>query len=337
MRLTYGIAAASIAVVSLAAVIGARSQEIPKTLQAAGSDSDLRTRKNAWVIGMAGGQIDGTYMQFADELAKVVDDGDNLRILPVVSNGSVSNFEELLQYGDIDVAVTQADVFEYFKTQHKTPNLPKRIQYVLRLPIAELHVLARDEIRTIQDLRGKKVNFGPVGSGSSLTGSVVFDRLGVQVKKLAIDQESALEKLSSGEIAALVRIGNAPVDFFTKIPAWSGVHLLSIPFSKTFADYYTLGAFTANEYPQLVRPGEVIDTIAVPTVLAIHNWPKGSDHYNRVARFTERLFAGWDRLQKPPFHPKWRDVNLAATVPGWIRFAVADEELKRLAPAQSGR
>ena len=337
MRLTYGIAAVSVAVVSLAAVIGARSQEIPQTLQPTSVDSDLRTRKNAWVVGMAGGQIDGTYMQFADELAKAFDDGDNLRILPVVSTGSVSNFQEILTNGDIDVAVTQADVFEYFKTQQKTPNLPMRIQYVLRLPIAELHVLARADIRTIEDLRGKKVNFGPVGSGSSLTGSVVFDRLGVRVEKLAIDQQSALEKLSSGEIAALVRIGNKPVDFFSKIPARSGVHLLSIPFSKTLADYYTLGEFTAKDYPQLVGQVEVVDTVAVPTVLAVHNWPKGSDRYNRVARFTERLFARWDRLQKPPFHPKWRDVNLAATVPGWVRFAVADEELKRLTTARFGQ
>jgi hypothetical protein len=34
--------------------------------------------------------------------------------------------------------------------------------------------------------------------------------------------------------------------------------------------------------------------------------------------------------QKPPYHPKWKDVNLAATVPGWTRFAVAENELQQL-------
>jgi hypothetical protein len=53
-----------------------------------------------------------------------------------------------------------------------------------------------------------------------------------------------------------------------------------------------------------------------------------------VERFVERLFENWDKLQRPPNHKKWRDVNLAATVPGWTRFSVADEMLKRTANAQ---
>jgi hypothetical protein len=35
-------------------------------------------------------------MRFADELAKVLDDGDNLRILPMVSYGAASNPDDLL-------------------------------------------------------------------------------------------------------------------------------------------------------------------------------------------------------------------------------------------------
>jgi hypothetical protein len=49
-----------------------------------------------------------------------------------------------------------------------------------------------------------------------------------------------------------------------------------------------------------------------------------------VQRFVERLFANWDKFQRPPYHPKWRDVNLAATVPGWTRFSVAQEMSQRL-------
>jgi uncharacterized protein len=42
------------------------------------------------------------------------------------------------------------------------------------------------------------------------------------------------------------------------------------------------------------------------------------------------IFDRWDKLTQPPFHPRWREVNLAATVPGWTRFSVADEMLQRL-------
>ena len=94
-----------------------------------------------------------------------------------------------------------------------------------------------------------------------------------------------------------------PIDFFAKIPANSGLHFLPIPFSKTFADYYGLGELTHKEYPNLVPEGRAVDAIVVPAVLAVFNWPKGHDRYRRVERFTENLFAKWDKFREPPRHP----------------------------------
>jgi TRAP-type uncharacterized transport system substrate-binding protein len=307
----------------------ANAQTIPKSIQQGGSDAAIKERKNAWTVGVAGGLIDGTYMRFADELGKVLDDGDNLRILPIVSYGAASNLDDLLYLRGVDIAVTQSDVFEYFRTERKTPNLQNRVHYILRLPIAELHILAKTDIRSVEDLRGKKVNFGPAGSGSSLTGTIVFQRLGVEVEQVLIDQQSALQKLQSGEVAALVRVIGKPVDFFTRIPATSGLHLVPIPYTKTFADYYTLGEFETKDYPSLVAGGPKVDTIAVPVVLAVFNWWKGSDRYRRIERFVERLFTRWDQFLVAPRHPKWRDVNLGATVPGWTRYAIAQQMLER--------
>jgi TRAP-type uncharacterized transport system substrate-binding protein len=318
-----------VALTSLFPIDAANAQAIPKSIQQGGSDAAIKERKNAWTVGIAGGLIDGTYMRFADELGKVLDDGDNLRILPIVSYGAASNLDDLLYLRGVDVAVTQSDVFEYFRTERKTLNLQNRVHYILRLPIAELHILAKTDIRSLEDLRGKKVNFGPAGSGSSLTGTIVFQRLGVEVEQVLIDQQTALQKLQAGEVAALVRVVGKPVDFFTRIPPNSGLHLVPIPFTKTFADYYTLGEFETKDYPSLVAEGQKVDTIAVPAVLAVFNWPKGSDRYRRVERFVERLFIKWDQFLVAPRHPKWRDVNLGATVPGWTRYIIAEQMLER--------
>jgi hypothetical protein len=65
-------------------------------------------------------------MRFVDEMASVLNDGDNLRILPIVSYGAASNLDDLLYLHGVDAAVTQSDVFEYFRTQRKTPNLERR-------------------------------------------------------------------------------------------------------------------------------------------------------------------------------------------------------------------
>src|SRR6516165_9358406 len=269
----------------------ARAQTIPKSLEQITSDTAQRDRRNAWTVGIAGGQLSGTYMTFANELAEVLD---------------------------------------YFRNQRKIYNLESRVNYIVRLPVSEVHILTSTDVKTIEDLRGKKVSFGPAGSASSLTGTIVFQRLGVKVEQVLVDNASALQKLKSGEIAALVRVIGKPIDFFAKIPASAGLHFVPIPFTKTFADYYTLGELTNKEYPGLVPEGEPTDTIAVPAVLAVFNWQKGSDRYRRVERFTESFFSKWGKFREPPRHPKWRDVNLAATVPGWTRWSVAEETLRKL-------
>jgi TRAP-type uncharacterized transport system substrate-binding protein len=310
------------------------AQVIPKSIQEGGSDADLRARKNAWTVGIVGGLLSGTYMRFVDEMASALNDGDNLRILPVVSYGAASNLDDLLYLRGIDAAVTQSDVFEYFRTQRKTPNLDSRVNYIIRLPISELHILARNDIQSLEDLRGKKVNFGPAGTGASLTGTIVFQRLGIDVDQVLIDQPTALQKLQSGQVDAIARVIPKPIDFFSKIPASSGLHLVNIPFTKTFEDLYTLGEFNKQDYPNLLQGQDHIDTIAVPAVLTVFNWRNNTERYNKVERFIQYLFNRWDIFQHPPYHPKWRDVNLAATVPGWTRFSVAQEMLQQIQAQQ---
>src|SRR5262249_11239126 len=89
-----------------------------------------------------------TYMTLADELAEVLDDGDNLRVIPIVTYGAASNLDDLLYLRGVDVAMVQSDVFEYFRTQRKTLNLERRIHYISRLPVSEMHVLAGADIKT---------------------------------------------------------------------------------------------------------------------------------------------------------------------------------------------
>ena len=64
-------------------------------------------------------------------------------------------------------------------------------------------------------------------------------------------------------------------------------------------------------------------------MIIAYNWPKGSDRHRRIAQFVDNFFSKFDALQKPPRHPKWREVNLAAQVPGWTRFDAAEEWLQR--------
>jgi NMT1-like family len=321
--------------VSIAQVGG---QTIPKSLQEGGPEEALKQRENNWTVGLAGGAFDGTYLRLADELGKVLDDGNQLRVLPIVTHGAAGNLQDLLYLRGIDVAFTQSDVFEYFRTERKTPHLEDRIRYIIRLPAADFHLTVRPEIQTLEDLRGKKVVLGPPGASSTLTGPIVFERLKIPVEPVYIDFLTGYKMLLAGEVYGFLGTVSKPVDFWlqkSREMRENGLHLLSVPYSKAFADIYVIGELTNADYPNLIPPGQRIDTIAVPSVLAVYNWPKNTDRYRRVERFIQYLFNRWDKLTQPPFHPRWRDVNLAATVPGWTRFGVAEDMLQRFAQRDS--
>ncbi|HZT48862.1 MAG TPA: hypothetical protein VFA64_12865, partial [Hyphomicrobiaceae bacterium] len=65
-------------------------------------------------------------------------------------------------------------------------------------------------------------------------------------------------------------------------------------------------------------------------VLAVYDWPKQTDRYQRMQRLVDYLFVRFEKLQKEPgYHEKWKDVNLAATVPGWTRFKPLQERLDK--------
>jgi len=291
---------------------------------------------NAWTVGLAGGQLEGAPIRFATEIARVVDDRDNLHVLPIVTRGPAENVEALLYLKGVDAAIINADALEQFKSL--VPNIQQRITYILSLFPSELHIFVRPEITSLDDLRGKKVNFNTPGTAAAYSGPLIFERLKLNVEKTFIPHQVALEQMKAGQdgMAAVVFITSKPIDTFLKGKWEPGFKFLSVPFedlvqSKDFG-FYLPASFTSADYPTLIPQGQEIQTIAIPTILAAFNWPKATDRYKRVARLTENLFSRLGELQRPGFHPKWRDVSLSAKVPGLNRFPAAQEWLDRAAP-----
>lgn len=300
---------------------------------AASGEGNTVARMNNWTIGLAAGLPEGTFLRFCAEIARALNDGENLRVLPVVTPGATDNVKDILYLKGIDLGLTHADVFEHFRNVEKIPNIEKRINFISEMYISELHVLVRPEINSFKDLEGKKVSFHTPGAGPSVTGPILFQRLGIKVEPVYVNNAIALEKMKTGEIFALIHTVGKPNDLFVKNKNDAGFKFLPVPFDK-FDDYYVPSAFTAEDYPGYVKPGERIETLGVPAVLAVYNWPQGSDRFRRVQRFIEYYFDKFETLHKPPYHPKWKSINLAAKVPGWTRYFVAEEKLKQMA-AQS--
>jgi TRAP-type uncharacterized transport system substrate-binding protein len=288
-------------------------------------------RLNNWTLGLAGGLLEGTFSKYAADLGKALDDGDNLRVLPIISYGAVGNVTDLIYLKGVDFAITYADVLDHFKNVEKIPGIERRVNYVIPMFQGEFHLYVRPEIKTIQDLAGKKVGFNTIGSAANYTGNIVFDRLGVKVEKIFMNNALALEGMRKGEIAGIVHVVGKPNELFARFKPEPGFHFLPVEYTEKFQDYYTPGELTPADYPNLIAPGEKIETISVQALLAVYNWRTDTDRYRRCVRFVEYLFDRFDSLRVPPYQPGWKQMNLAGTIPGWTRFPPAQEMLNRVA------
>ncbi len=296
----------------------------------------MRERVNAGTVGIVSGGINGTYIRIAAELAAVLDNGDTLRVLPLVGKGSVQNIADILFLKGVDIGIVQSDVLAYIKRERLYPGVDKSIQYITKLYNEEVHILAGKGIARIADLGGKKVNFDVANSGTAMTASLIFERLKTPIEPVYSDQALALDKLRRGEIAALVYVAGKPASLFRDTRAEEGLHLLALPLDPALLETYLPSQISHADYPTLVPEGDTVDTVAVGAVMAVYNWAPSSERYRKVARFVDAFFEQFPALLEPSRHPKWKEVNLAAQVPDWTRFAPAENWLKRSMVATSG-
>ncbi len=317
---------AMLALQSVNADAQTQSDRSPRRVPAHESEKE---KMNAWTVGLAGGLLEGAPIRLAAEIARVVDDGPNMHVLPIVTRGATENLNSLLYLRGVDMAIINSDALEEYKIQ--VPEIRRRIAYLLNLFPSELHIFVRPEIESLQDLVGKKVNFNTQGTAAAYSGPLIFSRLGINVEKTFIPHQIALEQMRKGEMAAVVFITSKPVDAFLRGGWDTGFKFLPVNYESKFEDYYLPAGLEASEYPNLIKQGDRVPTIAVPTVLVAFNWPAQSNRYLRVARFVDYLFSRIDRLQAPGFDAKWKSINLAASVPGLARFSAAQGWLDRQA------
>jgi TRAP-type uncharacterized transport system substrate-binding protein len=291
------------------------------------ADIAAKDRMNAWTVGLAAGLIEGAPLRLAAEIARVVNEEDKLHVIPIVTRGATENINSLLYLKGVDAAIINTDALEEYKAQ--VPNIERRLVYLLNLFPSELHIFVRPEIHSLADLKGKKVNFNTQGTAAAYSGPLIFSRLGLDVEKMFIPHQLALEQMKRGEVSAVVFITSKPVDAFLKGHWDPGFKFLPLEYDSRFEDYYLPSSIDSTDYPGLVPKAERIATIAVPTVVVAFNWPQNSNRYRRVARLVDMLFSRIGRLQSSGFDPKWKEVNLRASVPGLERFRAAQEWLDR--------
>jgi TRAP transporter TAXI family solute receptor len=264
--------------------------------------------------------VDGTYVRIASDLSAVLDEGNQLRVLALLGKGSLQNLQDIVLLRGVDIGIVQSDSLAAIRRQRLLGGAESLIRYIAKLYDEEIHLLARPGIEGVEDLAGQVVNVDVEGSGTAMTAGLVFEALGLRVRTANERQEVAMNRLQRGEIAALMFIAGKPARLFSTVQAGTGLRFLPIRPTAALMETYLPGTLAAADYPTLIAGAEAVETIAVGAVMAVYGHAPGSDRYRKVARFVEALYARFDEFLRPPRHPKWREVNLAAQLPGWSRF-----------------
>jgi len=310
---------------------GAVSDSFKTIFRYSTAKRDLSNQLNANTISLMTGSFGSTYAQMGADLASVLNDGFNLRILPVMGNGSVQAVADILLLKGVDVGIVRKDTLAYLERKDFANNIRNQFVYVAKMFNEEMHVLAPMAIRSMKDLDGKTVAVDLPDGSTFVTSISVFERLGIKPHLLYIEPRIALERLRRGEIDAIIAVEGKPLQWLGQVKD-PNLHLVPVEYDRELRDEYLPSQLTALDYPNLISATAHVDTIAAEAVLASFNWQPGSDRYRRLSLLVESLFARMAQLQQPPYHPKWQEFAPLAPVAGWTRFRTAQDWVDTHAP-----
>ncbi len=283
-----------------------------------------REAMNAGTVTVITAPAGGATSVFGSDMSRVLDD-NNVRVLTVLGKGPVHNVVDVLYLKTIDMGVVVADVPEFYRLQYKIPDITSQLRYIAKLYNNEIHVVAPTSVKSIFDLADKRIVASTdVGYYAA---KVIFNRLNMNATfDYWTDDASAIQKIVDGQADAYIGSTGKVFGLLRAVKNEDHrLHLVSVPYDRRLQDLYLPTTLSSDDYPNMLAPGERIDTIAASDLLVTFNWPENSERYHRVANFVNAFFSKFDEFRKPPRHPKWKEASITATIPGWIKFKAAQD------------
>jgi uncharacterized protein len=293
--------------------------------------------ENRYTAGLVTDAPQSTEFVIAQEIAIALASGQEtgprgetaLRVVPMVGNGGIRNILDILTLAGADMAIAPVVLADRLRDARTFGDIRGKLVYITPLFTEEFHLLARPEIRTLTDLAGKTVNLGEEGSAGAVLGREVLNSLDVKISEVNLGLDAALDGMQKGQIFATLLLSGKPVNFLARYAKPDGIHLLPIPYSPVLEHDYLPSTFRHEDYPNIIAGGESIGTIAIQSALFAYNWRIRSERFELLELFVQTFFSRFSEFLGGAHHPKWREVNLSARLPGWQRFGPAHRWLQR--------
>lgn len=234
------------------------------------------------------GGAQGTYMAIGEAVARRSKD---LAIQPLASSGSVENLY-LVGLGQADAGFVQANILS-------NPRYALAAQWVdvLCAPFEEeVHLVTRPDtgIRSLADLKGRRVSLGGRASGTTPTARALLAAAGLDFRKdIKARRASVLDSLAlleNGAIDAAFMVGGAPLPEFLAVPPTESDERLSlVPIAGLELDQARAVTLPPDMYSWV---GEPIQTLAVPCFLVARKDLDPARRQALTALFSKPASAG---------------------------------------------
>jgi len=286
----------------------------------------------------------GTDIQIGRDLQKWVADAAGIQLEVLPSKGSVENVQRLRYEPDVKFALVQSDVYQAFVDQAAAGNqdaqqITRRLRVILPLYDEEIYFVARADspLRYIHEIKEKRINVGPLGSGTGLSATILYRLMfGQRIPDANVrylSNEEALVKLTSDtSLDVVVITAGQPARLFAdmKPEARKYIKLLrldpSAPESVEAMRSYFPAIIHPASYPNWLS--ENIPTFTVKAYLVTYD-RESEETKTYLNLFAQSFCINFNALRNQG-HPKWKEVKmeLPALGKGWSYYGPTEQELR---------
>lgn len=268
-------------------------------------------------LSIATGGTSGTYYPIGGAIAQAVTKGSGIQATAETGNASVANIN-LVSKGDIEVAFAQNDISFWAyngKLMFKTPLKNIRAIAALYPEHIQLITAKGSNIKTIEDLKGKRVGVGAPGSGVEGDVRAIFEVAGLKYSNMKVDFldfGATTSRFKDNQIDAGFVVAGFPTASVMDLSTTKDISLLS--FDKAFLDKLSKAHpyFVKSKIPANTYRGVTADTMtpAVMALLVTHDKIPDKVIYD----FTKAMFANIGDVHAS--HAKGKEINLKTALDG---------------------
>jgi TRAP transporter TAXI family solute receptor len=262
-------------------------------------------------IKIATGNEAGEYYSVAKDLEKFALT-KNLDIDLIPSRGALQNIETVFQYKSVPLGVTQSDLLAFLNTFANKDEIARlqaeSIRAVMPLYEEQIHLITRKDIKKPEQLTGKRVSIGELGSGTSTTASTIMYQLDINPKELkTFDTKRSIDALRKQEIDGFFYVVGIPSKVLEEqILPEDNFHVLPLalppqPDDQFLSRIYTKAVLRANTYAWQKDP---VETLSVQSFLFTFA-DEDCNHVTPVAKLITENLAWF--VEKGD--PVWKNVK----------------------------